>query len=301
LKKKLTVLLLSSFVLSTVIGCNSSQRISTATINKATSQSVLSKSVKSDWFSSLKTDTQAYYKSAEGKTGEALFDELHNIISKNNKISGYNDSKGYMYSTVDNITVNGVTGIIDAYSQVFLPGKGSNGGAYKEKGDQNGDGKSGDFINCEHTWPQSFFKESLPMVGDLHHLQSTLSVPNNRRWHLPFGVVTDKVEYSTASGSKLANGIFEPNDADKGNTARALLYFYVRYYNADIRSGEFDQEKFWASKVPTFLKWNQMDPPDANEIRRNEIIFQKQGNRNPFIDANQLADLIGEQVLETKK
>jgi len=299
LKKTLTVLLLSSFVLSTVIGCNST-RVSTATISKATSQSVLSKSVKSDWFSSLKADTQTYYKPAEGKTGEALFDELHTIISKNNKISSYGDSKGFMYSTVDNVTLNGTTGIIDAYSQVFIPGSGSNGDSYKENGDQNKDGKAGDFINCEHVWPQSFFNKSLPMVGDLHHLQSTLSVPNGRRSNYPFGLVS-KPEYSTSSGSKYANGVFEPNDASKGNTARAMLYFYTRYYDEDIRNGGFDEKQFWSAKVPMFLEWNKKDLPDANEMKRNDLVYQKQGNRNPFIDAPELANLIGEQVLETKK
>jgi len=300
LKKTLTVLLLSSFVLSTVIGCNST-RVSTATISNTTSQSVLSKSVKSDWFSSLKADTQTYYKPAEGKTGEALFDELHTIISKYKNISSYKESKGFMYSTVDNITLNGATGIMDAYSQVFIPGNGTNGDLYKENGDQNKDGKAGDFINCEHVWPQSFFKEKLPMVGDIHHLESTLSYPNNQRNNHPFGMVTGTVDYTTSSGSKLGGGVFEPNDANKGNTARAMLYFYVRYYNADIRNGGFNQNEYWTSKVPMFLEWNKKDLPDANEIRRNEIVYQKQGNRNPFIDAPELADLIGEKVLETKK
>jgi len=298
LKKTLTILLLTSFALASV-GCNSAQK---STVLTNPTQNVLSKSVKSDWTANLKPAVKTYYQTAEGKTGEALFDELHNIISKNNKIQSYGDSKGYMYSTIDNITVNGTTGIIGAYSQIFLPGKGSNGGAYKEKGDENGDGKPGDFVNCEHTWPQSFFNESLPMVADIHHLQSTLSIPNNRRGHLPFNEITGTPVYSTKSGSKLGSDkTFEPNDADKGNTARAMLYFYTRYYNANIRSGEFNHDAFWASKVPMFLKWNKMDLPDANEMRRNDLVQQKQGNRNPFIDAPDLADAIGAQVFQTKK
>jgi len=297
LKKTLTILLLTSFALASV-GCNSAK----LTNNTLTQQNqVLSKSVKSDWTANLKPEVKSYYQTAEGKTGEALFDELHTIISKYKNIKGYSESKGYMYEVVDNITMNGTTGILTAYSQVFIPGKGSNGDLYVEQGDQNKDGKSGDFINCEHTWPQSFFNKSLPMVADIHHLQSTLSVPNNRRNNNPFGEVTGKVEYTTSSGSKLGGGVFEPNDADKGNTARAMLYFYTRYYNSNIRSGAFHQTGFWSSKVPMFLKWNKMDPPDANEMRRNDLVQEKQGNRNPFIDAPELADAIGAQVFISKK
>ncbi len=33
------------------------------------------------------------------------------------------------------------------------------------------------------------------------------------------------------------------------------------------------------------LEWNVLDPPDAGEMRRNDIIFDTyQHNRNPFID-----------------
>ena len=297
MKRTLTALLLSSILIPTVVSCNSAQK---STILTNPTQNVLSKSVKTDWAASLRPEVKSYYQTAQGKTGEALFDELHEIISKNNKVQSYGDSKGYMYSTVDNITMNGTTGILTAYSQVFVPGKGSNGDSYKEQGDQNKDGKSGDFINCEHVWPQSFFNKDLPMVGDIHHLQSTFSVPNGRRSNYPFAEITGKVEYSTSSGSKYANGAFEPNDPNKGNTARAMLYFYTRYYDQNIRNGGYSNE-FWAQKVPMFLKWNKMDLPDANEMRRNDLVQQKQGNRNPFIDAPDLADAIGAQVFQTKK
>lgn len=40
----------------------------------------------------------------------------------------------------------------------------------------------------------------------------------------------------------------------------------------------------------------QTGPPDANERRRNDLIEQFQGNRNPFIDDPSLADKIGEKV-----
>ena len=42
-----------------------------------------------------------------------------------------------------------------------------------------------------------------------------------------------------------------------------------------------------------FLKqWHRDDPVDQDEIRRNEKIYQIQGNRNPFIDDPELVDQI---------
>jgi endonuclease I len=283
------------------------------------------------WFEKLRPDLQGYYASARGKTGVALFESLHDIIAQNNKIIDYNTSKSFMYSTADNISVNGSHGLFDAYSYIFVPGKGGNGSSYKENGDANKDGHPNDFINCEHTWPQSFFNKQLPMVGDLHHLFPTMSVPNNMRGHLPFGMAKGTVVYSTVGGSKLSvvdktgknrplpelqkiinlpyeqkevimdkelDAVFEPGDRQKGNTARALLYFYLRYYDQNIRQGEFNKTNFWDSRVSTFINWSEaVDPVDENEIQRHEIVFKVQGNRNPFIDIPGLASLLGEEVL----
>ena len=47
-----------------------------------------------------------------------------------------------------------------------------------------------------------------------------------------------------------------------------------------------------AKAYETFLAWNQMDPPDAVEIYRNQYVFGKQGNRNPYIDYPALAEVV---------
>lgn len=339
MKKVLASLTLFSFLV--VAGCNSPSTEFQAPSDL--SNVANSSSVRSDWFENLDPKLQAYYAEAKGLTGEALFDALHTIISKGNKIQGYGDSKSYMYAVADNVTVNGKTGLYDAYSDIFVPGSGGNGDSYKESGDQNKDGKAGDFINCEHTWPQSFFSKSLPMVADIHHLQSTMSVPNNRRGHLPFGEVSNAV-YSTSAGSKLGtegnskssitkndltsiftmldskdekvqeqgsnllsskggNGmVFEPWDKQKGNTARCMLYFVLRYGDqSNIKVGEYQRANFWTSKVPMFIKWSEkVDPANEQDLKRNDLVQDKQGNRNPFIDIPNLASLIGENVLKSK-
>lgn len=239
---------------------------------------------------------QRYSPPPASLSGEALFDYLHDATVPRNAAPDYKASKSYMYSTADNVTCNGAPGIITLYSRVCVNGTGGDGNSYKERGDQNGDGISGDFVNAEHIWPQSFFRSSLPMVADLHQLGSTLSVPNGKRGNLKYEEVSAPI-YATSSGSKLGRDGFEPADAAKGDVARALLYFVVRYYDRDIRHG-MDYASFWTKNVPMLLRWNRQDPPDEEERRRNDLIERYQGNRNPFVDDPSLADRIGEAVFE---
>ncbi|MGV3523318.1 MAG: endonuclease [Candidatus Sericytochromatia bacterium] len=280
-----------------------------------------------DWFSQLPPNLQAYYAEARGLTGAPLFEALHDIISRNHTPYGYGEAKSFIYATADNFQVNNKPGVVAVYSDIFVPGSGGNGNAYKEQGDANKDGTSGDFINCEHTWPQSFFNKQMPMVSDMHHLFPTFSKPNGMRGHHPFGMASEgRVVYSTSSGSNLvmrsnrlsastapvdpeegfspfANGdaVFEPANKQKGNTARAMMYFWTRYKDSNVRSGDYNAQKFWNSRLSMFRQWSeQIDVVDERERARHEIIAKKQGNRNPFIDIPNLASLIGEQNMAAR-
>jgi len=226
--------------------------------------------------------------------GQALFDALHEYTFSHTAV-GYGAAKTLLPTKVDAEEKDGKSGVTCHYSQVFIPCSGKD---CVERGDENGDGKPNDFVNVEHTWPQSFFNKSEPMRSDMHHLLLTLSVPNGRRGHMPFSTVApgNKVDYATDSGSKLSGSNFEPCDASKGNIARALLYFAVTYTGNSVHSGEFNSNGFWDSKVEMLLEWNRQDPPDAQEKRRNEVIASYQGKRNPFIDDPSLADKIGLEV-----
>jgi hypothetical protein len=91
---------------------------------------------------------------------------------------------------------------------------------------------------------------------------------------LPFGVVTGTPTW-TQGGSKVGNGVFEPRDAQKGQVARALFYFVVRFQ--DYSNHVLGQE--------TILRtWYEVFPPTPVDIQRNEDIFTVQKNRNPFVD-----------------
>ncbi|PIQ25000.1 hypothetical protein COW36_16230 [bacterium (Candidatus Blackallbacteria) CG17_big_fil_post_rev_8_21_14_2_50_48_46] len=279
-----------------------------------------------DWFAQLSPQLQSYYAEARGKTGAELFQALHTIISRNTTALGYGEARAYMYGTADNFANGNQSGVVGVYSNLFILGRGGNGNDYREQGDLNKDGTAGDFVNCEHTWPQSFFSKQLPMVSDMHHLFPTLSKPNGMRGHHPFGMSNEgKIVYSTSAGSKLivrsnrlsassapetdksitpfggADAVFEPTNTQKGNTARAMMYFWLRYNDRNIRGGDFDARNFWNNRLGMFKEWSeQIDPIDERERVRHELIFKKQGNRNPFIDIPNLASLIGEQAMQAR-
>ena len=228
----------------------------------------------------------------EGLSGAKLLDAISGVASRNYKQHEYKEASHFIFSKADHVQINGVSGVVDAYSGIFVPGTSENGGDYSENGDQNGDGfPDREGMNIEHTWPQSLFQKALPMRSDVHHLMATFMHPNSVRGSLPFGEVKGSADYENKAGAKRGGGVFEPPDAVKGRVARGLLYFYSRY--KDSRMFGRTSVVFWNQQIELMLKWNRQFPPDAFEARRNDMVEQWQGNRNPFIDDYLLADRVG--------
>lgn len=147
-------------------------------------------------------------------------------------------------------------------------------------------------VNVEHTWPQSRFTGKFPrelQKSDLHHLYPTDSNMNSSRSSYPFGEVEREKQRLKCDESKLGTtaqggGIyFEPPENHKGNVARSLFYFAVRY-----------QSKIDSIQEDYLRDWHVNDPPDEEEKRRNDEIFKVQGNRNPFIDHPSWVELIAD-------
>lgn len=143
-------------------------------------------------------------------------------------------------------------------------------------------------FNTEHTWPQSKFNESLNeevQKTDLHHLFPTLNRINGERGNYPFanvGVLSPKKISCDVSklGQPMGYGkgtFFEPPTEHKGNVARAMFYFSIRY-ELPIDAIQEISLKFW----------HMLDPVDEKEKERHEIIAGIQKNRNPFIDDPEL-------------
>lgn len=145
-------------------------------------------------------------------------------------------------------------------------------------------------VNVEHTWPQSKFTGRFPediQKADLHHLFPTDSQMNSSRSSHAFGEVGhDQTELKCRTARlgtsiKSRTLVFEPPKEHKGNVARALFYFSIRY-NMPI---DGEQEAF-------LKKWDKEDPVDEEEWNRNNEIYKLQGNRNPFIDHPEVVERI---------
>jgi endonuclease I len=143
-------------------------------------------------------------------------------------------------------------------------------------------------FNCEHVVPQSWFEKQEPMRGDLHHLFACESRCNGFRGNTPFADFPDfpaspppeRVPGSRAvrdACGKSDSGGFEPAHG-KGAAARAAFYFRNRY------PGHIDPAEMADDRWQVLLSWHEQEPVSAWERHRNAAIFERQGNRNPFID-----------------
>ena len=155
----------------------------------------------------------------------------------------------------------------------------------------------GNTWNREHVWPKSL--AWFPNVSngdkgagaDLHHIRPEDNRVNSVRNNDKFGEVSGGTEVLSSKGVKSGcyskGGYFEPQDCAKGDTARILFYLFTRYSQAD--SYRFTAV---AQSLEMLLEWNRLDPVDEWEMERNNETAKIQGNRNPFIDHPEFADII---------
>ena len=226
-----------------------------------------------------------YYAAARGRCGTELIAALHTIVRANHRVLGYTLARDSMYANIDDPDNDDV--IEDIYVGRRAAGVNSRASAL-----------IADF-NAEHTWPQSRGAQEDPAMSDLHHLFSSDETANSRRSNNPFGTVTGAVVWSGGTGTEVsrlgydAGGAlgFEPRRPRRGDVARALLYFYVRYRatpTASFTLANFNREE------ATLVRWAQEDPPSAFERQRHDLVFRAQGNRNPFIDWPEFVTAIGD-------
>lgn len=190
---------------------------------------------------------------------------------------GYTNARRKMYNFIDN-KGNKIEDVYSGYQRSWWYG---------------GSGTNPQPINCEHTIPQSFFGSSEPMRSDLHHLFPVHSSTNSSRGNHPFGEIDDNQttkwwrngssQTSKPSSSVIDDyseykyGMFEPRESQKGNTARAVFYFFTMY---PTQAGSISS----VGDLNTLYQWHLQDPVDSEEMARNDKIESYQGDRNPYID-----------------
>ncbi len=196
----------------------------------------------------------------------ALKRELYDLMKGHHSL-GYKGARQVMFSDLD------------------LEGAGSKCIYTGTEVKTNGHIPSNNIMDCEHTWPQSWGAKGISK-SDLHHLFPTMSKANSIRGNLPFGWVFTRhwSEGGSSQGEdERGEEVFEVRDDHKGDTARAMFYFAVRY-----------NQSLYQKQEEVLRQWHEEDPPDDYERTRNEVIYHYQNNRNLFIDCPSLVERIAD-------
>jgi len=263
-----------------------------------------------------------YYDGTTGLTGYALKSKLHDIISEKNVNWNYGDLPNlYNQTDLDKYYDHGpgnTTILLDIYSEIPA---GADAYEYTSANLISTSGAEGLGFNREHAVPQSTFNSDYPMYSDLHFVIPTDARINQLRNNYPYGVGNSTVHYTFTNSSKIANSaipnyvytnrVYEPVNEFKGDIARMLLYFAVRYegklpsfnystnINPAIDRSPLDgtaERAFDPAYISMLLQWHVQDPVSQREIDRNNAIYAIQRNRNPFIDNPQWVNAIWVQT-----
>lgn len=257
----------------------------------------------------------AYYDAAGGLTCQPLKTALKTIISTGTQTLSYTPGVWniYYYADVHRNDANTANIVWDMYTDLPTGSTYYNGTPeiqFTLGTDQCGNySNEGDCYNREHSFPQSWFNSSSPMVSDVHHLFATDGKVNGIRGNLPYGEV-DKTNTGNSQYYKSKNEsyrgapiatlgfggtVFEPRDEYKGDFARAQLYMAVRYedqINGWFNNGNADdvllnptQEPDAAKRklqvyddwfIRLLFKWHAQDPVSQKEIDRNNAIYYQE-------------------------
>lgn len=153
-------------------------------------------------------------------------------------------------------------------------------------------------LNTEHVFPKAHFKRSRSggrygeMKTDIHHLAPSLMKVNSFRGSFHFGYPNSRVDSvdgcpESIRGVGAARGgsqiVFLPRPEVRGDVARMIMYFSVRY---DVAIQNVEEGML--------RSWHEADPVDPHEVKLNTLKYEVQGNRNPFIDYPQLVNMISD-------
>ena len=139
----------------------------------------------------------------------------------------------------------------------------------------------------EHVWPVSHGAREA-MQGDLQNLRAADRWMNEARGRKDFDWCRGREGAVETNGCWMTWDAWEPPDEVKGDVARAAMYMAVRYGEGDeglelVEATGTGGRRL--GRLSTLLAWNELDPVDETERRRNEWVAGRFGGcRNPFVD-----------------
>ncbi len=230
-----------------------------------------------------------YYNSLSGTGGQELENAIQDIIADPNTVRAQN------YGDVWDILKEADQDPSNNLSVWLL---------YSEEGRdkslQQTSTTSTGYWNREHIYPQSRggFSDGTPFYADgidrymntnanqiahghsdAHALRASDYTENSIRSNKDFGE-----EYNGPAGNQ---------GSWKGDVARSIFFMSIRYNALDVISGNPDNYTVGQlGDLDSLIVWHRQDPPDDFEMNRNNIIYNWQKNRNPFIDLPELAEYL---------
>jgi endonuclease I len=239
-----------------------------------------------------KYDFNSYYKDIDGINSRDLKSDLHDLID-GNKVLPYTSSSFDVWDALDKTDEDPE----NPNNVILLYTGRSQAKTYKDHGQNDNDA-----WNREHVWAKSrgfggYPSISKPASTDIHHLRPADRSVNTARYTRYFD--NGGTQHSEATDCKYTSSTWEPRDAVKGDVARMMFYMAVRYEgengNPDLQLNNKPPSNYslpYIGILLSLLEWHKQDPVDAFEKKRNQTIFEIQGNRNPFIDHPEFVDYI---------
>ena len=132
--------------------------------------------------------------------------------------------------------------------------------------------------NREHTFPDSKMSNA-NADDDNHIIYASDCKVKSARSNIKMGVVTTgstiEDSYGNATTCKKTSNLFDPNNVARGIVARSTMYA-AAMYGYDVLDNFESYE--------TLINWHLEYTVSSFDIGRNEKVFARQKNRNPFVD-----------------
>ena len=233
-----------------------------------------------------------YYSTLEGKSGQNLRLAIRDIIANPNvvRVQNYGDAYTILRDADQNPENSG---------QVWM--------IYDEQPISKIDNQTDNSIigkwNREHIYcqsrlgiPSTFIPNGIPdgintwrlttgstdieaSHDDVHHLRAVGGQENSTRNNRNYGV-----DYNGPTGTI---------GSWRGDVARAIFYMAIRYNTLNVVNGDpASSPTGQIGDLATLLSWNTLDPADDFEMNRNNVIYNWQMNRNPFVDYPALVNYV---------
>ena len=231
-----------------------------------------------------------YYADAIVADTNELRSAIHAAISANHKALTY--SEVWSVLTYSDQDPDNSDNVIELYTGKSIA-KWSNG-----SGEQS---SNQDAWNREHVWSKSHGFPEREQLGytDAHHIRPADVSMNSTRSNYDFDNGGNAVQEAPENFYSNELGTWEPRDAVKGDVARMMFYMDVRYEGdskmPDLKlvnkiGTESGSPEF--GKLCTLYDWHLTDVVDAFEQNRNNVVYEYQGNRNPFVDHPEWVDAL---------